>query len=122
MLDDDKAEKVMKERGVTNEQMDAQVNDDQMSIVCEILIERAVQDAQWGGPAHDDRHVSWDWCNFIGHQNVLAKQVALRGQSPEEQPGEWRRRMIKIAALALAAVASYDRVTKEDAVAEEARQ
>ena len=31
----------------------------------DILQERRAQDAQWGGPAHDDEHTEEDWVSFI---------------------------------------------------------
>jgi hypothetical protein len=31
----------------------------------EIESERQRQDAQWGGPAHDDRLAGWEWQRYI---------------------------------------------------------
>lgn len=65
----------------------------------EIAMERVLQDQQWGGPEHDDSHTPADWANHIHHQ--LSKMF-------QEEGGE-RDRFVKVAALAYAAVQSYDR-------------
>lgn len=65
----------------------------------EIKRERVRQDAQWGGPAHDDTHDQTDWESYIEKQTMLA----------DHNPSSHRERMIKVAALAVAAIESYDR-------------
>lgn len=74
-------------------------------IIVDVFAERDRQDAQWGGPVHDDTHSAWDWCEYIEYQLAHARHAPV----PAE-PGKFRERMIKIAALAFAAIASYDRV------------
>lgn len=69
-------------------------------IIEEIRAERAAQDAQWGGPEHDDTHGPDEFAGFIEGQ--LSKCQYGRGPNARE-------RFIKIAALAVAAVESYDR-------------
>ncbi len=66
-------------------------------IIDEIKAERQRQDQQWGGPQHDDLHSSADWATYIVHQLGRISAVGLY------EP------MIKIAALAVAAVESHDR-------------
>jgi hypothetical protein len=76
-----------------------------ISILDEILDERENQDRQWGGPEHDDKHTPLDWCVFIERQMRIATNA--------EAMAPWidrRERFLKIAALALAAVESGDRV------------
>lgn len=60
----------------------------------EIHWERIKQIQQWGGAEHDDTHNVWDWFNYIHYQMEL----------PDPQS-----RLIKIAALAIAALESLDR-------------
>jgi hypothetical protein len=60
-----------------------------------VLHERAEQDKQWGGEAHDDAHCQEDWRLYISYQ--------LRKQQP------FCRCMVKVAALALAAFLSNRR-------------
>lgn len=67
----------------------------------EIANERARQDQKWGGPEHDDDHNTFDFIVFI--QAYLIK--AEFSTSTEEG----RRRLIQVAALAVAAVESIDR-------------
>jgi hypothetical protein len=67
-----------------------------MSYVFEaIKRERVEQDRQWGGPEHDDEHDEQDWSDFIVHQ-ACAIDFG-------------RERLVKIAALAVAAIESIDR-------------
>jgi len=77
-------------------------------IMGEVMAERVRQDAQWGGPEHDDEHSGWDWNRYIQYQLRCAESI-MHGVDPKPE-GTWRGRMIKIAALAIAAVESRDRV------------
>lgn len=67
----------------------------------EIQREREHQDAQWGGPEHDDQHTGYDWLEFIEYQTGKIND-----------PPSYREGLIKIAALAVAALESYDRKNK----------
>jgi hypothetical protein len=71
----------------------------------DILKERDKQDEQWGGPDHDDTHDQWDWLDYIDHQKYRWVEVPNRG----------RETLVKIAALALAAIESIDRKEKSSA-------
>jgi len=62
--------------------------------------ERIQQDQQWGGPDHDDTHELEDWCMFIEYQ--LERCNGVGGP-------EYRERMVKVAALAVAAIEAWDR-------------
>lgn len=72
--------------------------------------ERERQDAQWGGPEHDDQHSYWDWLDYIERQSVRCQTAGLARNIPE-----MRARLIKIAALSVAAVQSLDRKQAEQA-------
>lgn len=74
------------------------------NVLYAVLAERKRQDMQWGGPAHDDTHSAWDWADYIRKQADLAEQPVA------QPPGQFRERMVKIAALAFAAIESHDRV------------
>ncbi len=69
--------------------------------ILQILDERLMQDTQWGGPEHDDQHTYFDWRTFIYKQ--------LTNGSMTMNEAEQRRCLIKVAALAVAAVESMDR-------------
>ncbi len=77
-----------------------------MNVVNEIMGERARQDEKWGGPEHDDLHNPEDWCNYIIDYATWAKQMAAYHSFDK-----YRRRMIQVAALAVAACDSFDRKT-----------
>ena len=77
------------------------------SIWFEMLRERLAQDVKWGGEGHDDTHTEEEWVSFIRKHNTRAD---LDGY-------DFREQMIKVAALAFAAIESYDRkslITKEN--------
>ena len=87
----------------------------------EIERERERQDTQCGGPGHDD-DLEWDdWTDFISKQvrKLTERKPSIDlGESIENyrarvlwvgEQAEFRERMVKIAALAVAAIESYDR-------------
>lgn len=69
-----------------------------LKIYLEITDERLRQDAKWGGAEHDDGHSLHDWLDQIEYQHEQAWY--------NEEP---RTRLVKIAALAVAALESLDR-------------
>ena len=71
------------------------------------------QDAKWGGPAHDDQLKPTDWLLFIRKQEQSA--IAADGTPWPYQVNEtYRRRLIKIAALAVAAIESHDLIRETE--------
>ena len=78
-----------------------------MSIYTELKQERKHQDKKWGGPLHDDTHDEDDWEAFI-HERLLGVPRFDGGLAHDP----YRHRMIEIAALAIAAIESYDRKHK----------
>lgn len=84
-------------------------------VLLEICVERAEQDRKRGGPAHDDAHAREDWLKFIEQHS---RKVPFKAYESWElvEPAEraeaiaaYRKQMIRIAALAVAAVESFDR-------------
>jgi hypothetical protein len=75
-------------------------------ILDEIRVERARQDTIWGGPAHDDTHTNHDWISFIIKQ--LGKAVISTGACGWDHL-TFRHQMLKVAALAVAAIEWCDR-------------
>lgn len=70
----------------------------------QISRERVRQDEEWGGAEHDDEHEPLDWVRFI------RKQCGIIANPPETGiVGGYESRMVKIAALAIAAIESYRR-------------
>lgn len=66
-------------------------------VLCDVRRERASQDAEHGGAAHDDTHTFDEWAAFI------------RKQLARAESGARRERLVKVAALAVAAVEAIDR-------------
>lgn len=69
------------------------------SIFEEIEVERGRQDARWGGPEHDSGHSWKDWVQLITHHANRTMPTA-----------QFRRQMIKVAALAVAGIEAFDRM------------
>lgn len=72
------------------------------NIFAEIENERQTQDAQWGGPAHDDKHTSYDWIAYIVRHTGKAVFWPWDAQG-------FRKQMVRVAALAVAAIEWVDR-------------
>jgi len=69
--------------------------------ICEsIADERRRQDTQWG-PDHDDQHQPADWANII-----QSRPIGL-GLSPNSHYA--RKRVLRMAAVAVAAIEAIDR-------------
>lgn len=64
----------------------------------EILHERERQAAQWGGTSHDDRNRPNDWIAYICYHAAKGSYKA-----------DFRKQMIRVAALAIAAIETHDR-------------
>lgn len=80
---------------------------DLVRVLQEVADERWRQDLQWGGAAHDDEHDHVDW------HRVLSSHVDRLLVYPEREmdpPSDFRLRLLKIAALAVAAAQSFDRL------------
>lgn len=76
------------------------------AVYVEVWDERRRQDAKYGA-AHDDELTAADWVERLDDKLVLAD---LERVTKDEL--HYRRRMIQVAALAIAAVESYDRGAK----------
>lgn len=68
----------------------------------QILEERRRQDQQWGGENHDDEHDACEWLAMIDEHRARARKVV-------HDRDAYRARLVVIAALALAAIESFDR-------------
>jgi len=81
------------------------------NILEEITTERARQDGKWGGAQHDDQHSTTEFVGFIQDYAGWARRMDQMGS-----PDKARRRLIQVAALAVAAVESIDRKTLKEQV------
>ena len=88
----------------------------------EIKAERVRKDEEWGGAAHDDVHEPEKWCGFLRHQIRLADRAAcslatdeITGVEEQALIDGYRERLIKIAAVAIAATESLDRIMEKRA-------
>lgn len=81
-----------------------------LPLLNEIDDEVQAQAAQWGD-AHDDEHDEVEW------QYLLAVHVSrlLNASESSQIAGDYRERLIKIAALCVSAIESFDRteITKD---------
>jgi len=73
----------------------------QADILDEIVAEREYQDGKWGA-AFDDANTVNDWAAYLGIYTGKATAITA-------PPAERRRQMLKVAAIAVAAVEAFDR-------------
>jgi hypothetical protein len=81
---------------------------DGFRVLSEIADERRRQDELWGGSYHDDEHGEYEWIDIIDH---YVDQARFATRSPAK---DYRTELVKVAALAVAAIESYDRKQKGD--------
>ena len=74
---------------------------------------RAAQDAEHGGPDHDDTHTPAEWAYFI---RKFARRAAYQGQFQDnaQAVARYQEYMIAVAGLAISAVLSSQRKQKRD--------
>lgn len=78
-------------------------------VLNEVIQERARQCDKWGGAQADDiRKNPENWCNDIEAYIVWARQMHRR-----DSPDKYRYRMMQVAALAVAACESFDRIKEQ---------
>lgn len=65
--------------------------------------ERTAQDEQWGGVIHDREHTYNDWLGYLEYQVKRAKEEEILMRSPKAIAEGRKSRLVKIAALSLAA-------------------
>jgi ABC-type phosphate transport system substrate-binding protein len=71
------------------------------NVLIDIARERTYQDKKWGGPKHDDTNTRDDWLNIIANHLWRSTQDGTSEQ--------FRKQMVRVAALAVAAIDSEDR-------------
>jgi hypothetical protein len=75
-----------------------------IGLLTEVAEERVRQDKQWGGAAHDDEHQTAEFVQLIEVYAGLARTTAAVDDFKEA-----RKRLLQVAALAVAAIESIDR-------------
>jgi hypothetical protein len=73
-------------------------------ILREVRAERDRQDAKWGGAAHDDQVLLPSWSLMITDYANWARRMWSMGSE-----AKCRRRLVQVAALAVAAIQAMDR-------------
>lgn len=74
-------------------------------IVEDIRKERTAQDREHGGPEHDDALSQWQWVALLTRHVGLA----VCDGAPLANSGRFKRQMVCVAALAIAAIQSMER-------------
>lgn len=77
-----------------------------MDVYDEIKAERERQDQQWGGTEHDREHPPDEWVMLI--KAYLDKAPTGSELAHTNYADEYRKRLIQVAALAVAAVEAWD--------------
>lgn len=89
-------------------------------IFFDIVAERLRQNEQWGGPTVDDTRTADQWLAYINAQKYKAIHETLSDSNDEiVDPEGYRARLVKIAALAVAALESFDRKNPTEGADEE---
>lgn len=77
---------------------------DLLAIANDVLQECQRQDEKWGGPEHDDQHTDREWTA------IVAEHLGRAGYAiSEDDAVGYRRQMVRVAALAVAALEAFDR-------------
>lgn len=74
-------------------------------VLCEVQIERSLQDAKWGEQNHDD----YRWLAIAGEEFGEAAQAALHDEFGGDHAGTLRQELIQAAAVLVAWVQCIDR-------------
>lgn len=83
------------------------VTEEEARVYEDVRVERWAQDRKWGGPCHDDEHDPGDWQSYI-KQHLQEADINPRS-CKANNPTLYRRQMVRVAALAVAAIQSFDR-------------
>ena len=78
------------------------------NILNEIKAEREYQIARWGNDADDKLNGPNDWVAYIAHHSSRWFPGGFAPYSPEVLE-DFRKQMVKVATLAVAAIESHDR-------------
>lgn len=89
---------------------------DRASILAEVSAERDRQDGMFGGAGHDDTHSATDWVSILVRHLGLAVDdgspagvCLMTDHCAGADPVRYRRQMVRVAAIAVAAVETFDR-------------
>lgn len=82
------------------------------NILQEIKTEREYQDTKWGHDTDDEQNTPWMWASYIGQYATkwMRGTFAPLGRDVTDT---FRECMVKVAALAVAAIESIDRQREE---------
>lgn len=75
----------------------------------QIMDERKAQDAQWGGPDHDDEKDCEEWIVIAEIQLEKASSFIGAGEEIDNPDAEYRKALLDTAAVCVAAIESLDR-------------
>lgn len=83
-------------------------------ILEDVAAERVRQDEQWGGVDHDDQHCYVTWMDIVRKRADKAEMEAnlynyAYGDQEMEVDAAYRKRLVEIAAVAVAAIEAHDR-------------
>lgn len=88
------------------------MNDNLTAILNEIRNERTYQKGKWGNESDDTKNTPWMWASYIGQYATgwMRGAFSLTGSDTTL----FRTAMIKVAAIAVAAIESIDRQRAEN--------
>jgi hypothetical protein len=77
-----------------------------MTVYDEVRAERAAQEARWGNE-FDDKNTPYNWAAYLGQYATRS----LIGDPMQVARDKFRADMVKVAALAVAAIEAHDRAS-----------
>lgn len=90
------------------------------TILAEVSAERERQDGLFGGAPHDDSHTATDWVSILVRHLGLAVDdgspagvCLMNDHCAGADPVRYRRQMVRVAAVAVAAIETWDRKVGE---------
>lgn len=106
--------------GLNLDRVETRKAKDMNKILEEIKSEHQHEDQEWSSSERDDIYEPEKWCSFLRHEVRLADRAAcslatdeITGNEEQSLVVAYRARLIKIAALAIAATQSLDRVMEK---------
>ncbi len=88
------------------------MSDEESMALSNVLAERRTQDEKWGEQNHDP----YVWLAILGEEVGEANEAVLEARFCGREMIRYRDEMVQVAAVALAAVESYDRMKWENKI------
>uniref|UniRef100_A0A6H1ZNI6 Uncharacterized protein n=1 Tax=viral metagenome TaxID=1070528 RepID=A0A6H1ZNI6_9ZZZZ len=100
------------DHGLNSQPGDIWIDDGESMAISNVLCERRQQDGKWGEQNHDP----YVWLSILVEEVGEASKAMLESRFSGNEMIRYRDEMVQVAAVALAAIESFDRGTWEDKI------